>query len=233
MARHRPAAEGGYQRGEETRLRIVEAAIALFGERGYDGASTREIASAAGVNAPAIQYYFDGKEGVYLECVEHLIERLWQRMGPAVEAAHTALADPHSSDPQLIEISLQLLSAVLASIQDSPQNTAMGNFLERHQAGLCPPSATQAFETRFKVKVSEVIRLLTARIAGLAADDERTVIHAMALFTQGLAFRIRKPGLLAALKWTSIDQAQMERVRDVVLTQARFTLEGLARQKTA
>ena len=62
MARHKPAAEGGYQRGEETRARIVEAAVVVFGERGYDGASTRDLANAAGVNAPAIQYYFDGKE---------------------------------------------------------------------------------------------------------------------------------------------------------------------------
>jgi len=33
----------------------------LFGEKGYEGASTRDIAAAAGVNAPALQYYFDNK----------------------------------------------------------------------------------------------------------------------------------------------------------------------------
>ena len=59
--RHRHAIDGGYQRGEETRARIVDAALALFGEYGFDGASTRDIAERAGVNAPAIGYYFDNK----------------------------------------------------------------------------------------------------------------------------------------------------------------------------
>ncbi len=59
----RPSA-GGYARGDETRLRIIEAAIESFGEHGFEAASTRDIAARAGVNAPALQYYFENKEGV-------------------------------------------------------------------------------------------------------------------------------------------------------------------------
>ena len=58
---------GGYTRGDETRQRIIDAAVKLFGEHGFAGASTRDIATAAGVNAPALQYYFENKEGVYRE----------------------------------------------------------------------------------------------------------------------------------------------------------------------
>ena len=227
MARHKPAAEGGYQRGEETRARIVEAAVVVFGERGYDGASTRDIATAAGVNAPALQYYFDGKEGVYLECVEHLITLLWRKMAPSVEAAEHALADDNCQDTCLIEASLGILGTVVSTIQDSPEATAWRAFLDRHQAGLCPESATLAFDERFKARISGVIRLLIARLSGFAVEDERTVIHSMALFTQGLAFRVQKPKLLAALNWAQVGEKEMELVREVVLTQARFTLEGL------
>lgn len=231
MARHKPAAEGGYQRGEETRARIVEAAVEVFGERGYDRASTRDIATAAGVNAPAIQYYFDGKEGVYLECVEHLITLLWRKMSPCVEAAEAALADAKASDKTLIDVSLGILGTVVSTIQDSPQTTIWRAFMDRHQAGLCPQSATTAFEDRFKARIGRVIRQLIARLSGFAVEDERTVIHSMALFTQGLAFRVQKPKLLEALKWAEVNQKEMEAVRDVVLMQARFTLEGLARQR--
>ncbi|NWC94933.1 MULTISPECIES: CerR family C-terminal domain-containing protein [unclassified Pseudomonas] len=231
MARHKPAAEGGYQRGEETRARIVEAAVVVFGERGYDGASTRDIANAAGVNAPAIQYYFDGKEGVYLACVEHLITLLWRKMSEPVEAAEGALANPDVDDQALIEVSLGILGTVVSTIQDSPETTAWRAFMDRHQAGLCPDSATMAFDECFKSRITNVIRLLIARLAGLAVDDERTVIHSMALFTQGLAFRVQKPKLLSALNWTEVNQKEMELVRDVVLMQARFTLEGLVRHR--
>lgn len=231
MARHKPATEGGYQRGEETRARLIEAAVAVFGERGYDGASTRDIANAAGVNSPALQYYFDGKEGVYLACVEHLITLLWRKMGDTVQEAEQALAEVDTGDQALIEVSLGILSAVVSTIQDSPQTTAWRAFLDRHQAGLCPESATSAFEERFKTRIGNVIRQLIARLAGFAVEDERTVIHSMALFTQGLAFKVQKPKLLEALKWTAIDQKEMELVREVILAQARFTLEGLVRQR--
>ncbi|WP_025856610.1 CerR family C-terminal domain-containing protein [Pseudomonas sp. CHM02] len=231
MARHKPAAEGGYQRGEETRARIIDAAVEVFGERGYDGASTRDIATAAGVNAPAIQYYFDGKEGVYLACVEHLVTLLWHKMSPSVEAAENALDDAGSDDHALIDASLGILGTVVSTIQDSPQTTAWRAFMDRHQAGLCPQSATMAFEERFKSRIARVIRQLIARLAGFAVEDERTVIHSMALFTQGLAFRVQKPKLLEALKWSEVSQKEMELVRDVVLMQARFTLEGLARHR--
>lgn len=231
MARHKPATEGGYQRGEETRARLIEAAVAMFGERGYDGASTRDIANAAGVNSPALQYYFDGKEGVYLACVEHLITLLWRKMGDTVQEAEQALAEVDTGDQALIEVSLGILSAVVSTIQDSPQTTAWRAFLDRHQAGLCPESATSAFEERFKTRIGNVIRQLIARLAGFPVEDERTVIHSMALFTQGLAFKVQKPKLLEALKWTAIDQKEMELVREVILAQARFTLEGLVRQR--
>ena len=88
-----------------------------------------------------------------------------------------------------------------------------------------------AFEDRFKARIGRVIRQLIARLAGFPVEDERTVIHSMALFTQGLAFRVQKPKLLEALKWTQVNQKEMELVRDVVLMQARFTLEGLVRQR--
>lgn len=231
MARHKPAAEGGYQRGEETRARIIEAAVEVFGERGYDGASTRDIATTAGVNAPAIQYYFDGKEGVYLACVEHLITLLWSKMSPSVEAAESALAHADSDDKALIDASLGILGTVVSTIQDSPQTTAWRAFMDRHQAGLCPQSATVVFEARFKSRIARVIRQLIARLAGFAVEDERTVIHSMALFTQGLAFRVQTPKLLEALKWSEVSQKEMELVREVVLMQARFTLEGLARHR--
>lgn len=45
-----------------------------FGEHGFAGASTRDIASRAGVNAPALQYYFENKEGLYRTCVEAIAD---------------------------------------------------------------------------------------------------------------------------------------------------------------
>src|SRR5882724_12267732 len=91
--KHRYAVEGGYARGEETRARIVTAALKMFGERGFEAASTRDIATGAGVNAPALQYYFDNKEGVYLACVEHIVKRVWESMSGVIDDAERRAAE--------------------------------------------------------------------------------------------------------------------------------------------
>src|SRR3569833_105088 len=100
--RHRHSVEGGYARGEETRARIISAALKLFGQRGFDGSSTRDIATAAGVNAPALQYYFDNKVGVFVACVEDIVKRSWQYMSQVVERAEQAVARA-ADDAELIE----------------------------------------------------------------------------------------------------------------------------------
>jgi len=52
---------------EVTRERIMRAAGRLFAERGYDGTSIRAIVAKARVNQAAINYHFDGKDGLYRE----------------------------------------------------------------------------------------------------------------------------------------------------------------------
>ena len=51
--------------GEESRQRLLDAALACFAQNGYANTSTREIAESAGVNIAAISYYFGDKAGLY------------------------------------------------------------------------------------------------------------------------------------------------------------------------
>src|SRR5712692_6963553 len=53
-------------RAEETRRRILDAALELFRERGFDSTSTRQIARRAGVANGAAYYYFRSKEEMVL-----------------------------------------------------------------------------------------------------------------------------------------------------------------------
>ena len=51
--------------GAEARARLLNAALRLFAEKGFANTSTRELATAAGVNIAAISYYFGDKAGLY------------------------------------------------------------------------------------------------------------------------------------------------------------------------
>jgi AcrR family transcriptional regulator len=59
---------------ELTRQSIVKAAIHLFAQKGFEGASVRAIVAKARVNQAAINYHFKGKEGLYLEVLKTAFE---------------------------------------------------------------------------------------------------------------------------------------------------------------
>lgn len=61
---------------DERRAQIVQAALAVFGARGYEGAKTDEVARAAGVSQPYVVRLFGSKENLFLAAVEEALARL-------------------------------------------------------------------------------------------------------------------------------------------------------------
>lgn len=52
------------QRGEDTRQRLMAAAVEMIGARGWDAVTTRQIAARAGVNQALINYHFGTREAL-------------------------------------------------------------------------------------------------------------------------------------------------------------------------
>lgn len=74
-------------RGLATRRRILDAAEAVFGERGYHDASVSEITTRAGVAQGTFYIYFDSKLQIFIELVEDVGERLRAAMSAASAGA--------------------------------------------------------------------------------------------------------------------------------------------------
>lgn len=59
---------------EQRRSRLIDAALAVFAERGYAGTELADVAAAAGVGRPLLYHYFEGgKEDLYVA----VLERAW------------------------------------------------------------------------------------------------------------------------------------------------------------
>lgn len=61
--------------GARSNDRILQRALELFSERGYDATSVREICEAAAVTKPTLYHFYGSKEGVYRALVEGALER--------------------------------------------------------------------------------------------------------------------------------------------------------------
>jgi AcrR family transcriptional regulator len=73
-------------RATATRTALLDAALQEFAAHGFDGASTRAIATAAGTHQPQINYHFDSKDELWKAAVDHLFDRLDQAVRAQLSA---------------------------------------------------------------------------------------------------------------------------------------------------
>lgn len=71
---------------DERRRQILVAALAVFGARGYEGATTDEVARAAGVSQPYVVRLFGSKENLFLAALDDSLARLLTAFRAALAA---------------------------------------------------------------------------------------------------------------------------------------------------
>jgi AcrR family transcriptional regulator len=84
-------------KAEETGLRILDSALALFRQEGFDTATMRDIAEKAGVATGAAYYYYPSKDAIVMD----FYQRSCAEMQPKIEAA---LEEATGLEPRLREL---------------------------------------------------------------------------------------------------------------------------------
>ncbi len=74
------------QQREETRHLIIEAAVQVFSDRGFHGASTRDIATRAGVNQGLLTYHFKNKDELWRAAADRIFLELRAQMAARRDA---------------------------------------------------------------------------------------------------------------------------------------------------
>jgi AcrR family transcriptional regulator len=78
---------------DATRARILDAARRCFAELGYEGATNKHLASAAGLTTGAIYHYFGSKKELYCDVQEAVQGIVYDRFAVATEAAGPTFSD--------------------------------------------------------------------------------------------------------------------------------------------
>jgi AcrR family transcriptional regulator len=231
VKRRRPAA-GGYPRGDETRSRIIAAALEVFASNGFGGASTRMLAARAGVTLPALHYYFDSKEGVYLACAEHIAERMQVHLGAVTAHIAKTLAQEQPSSAQLLDMLVEFLDQLTNLFLGEHELEKWVLFIIREQA-----QPTKAFDILFERMMRRVFGACSALVGGLLnrPDTEREVrIRTLALIGRIIFLRTAREAALRVLDWPDFDDQRLALVKDVLHTAvaAEFAADQTSRRRS-
>jgi AcrR family transcriptional regulator len=108
---------------QHTRRRLLEAALVVFADKGFDGAGIRDIAERAKANSAMVQYHFGGKEGLYLEALRFAFEE-----GP--KWIHLLPPAPQPDEPDARNKALERFKAYISSfLREFMEDHCKGKFL--------------------------------------------------------------------------------------------------------
>jgi len=222
IRRSRPYRRARQDRGAETRAQLIDAALDVFGLLGFEGATTREIARAAGANLAAIAYHFGSKEALHIAVAEHVARSMRAAIAPALAdvAGPAATASPaaaRSSFGRLIE-------AYIDIIVGSAEAERWARFIVREQM---QPSAAFDIIYGFMGGPIEVATRLVAVATG-RPEDEETKIRVFAMFGQVLVFRVSQALVTRHMGWPAIGERERDEIKRVVAGHVAVILAGAA-----
>ncbi|MBI1815028.1 MAG: TetR/AcrR family transcriptional regulator [Deltaproteobacteria bacterium] len=90
----RSALQKAREAPSSTKARILSAAEQVFASKGFEGASTREIAAQAGVNISSLHYHWESKETLYFAVFQNIYDRIVELVRTSIPAH---IADPAAS----------------------------------------------------------------------------------------------------------------------------------------
>jgi AcrR family transcriptional regulator len=166
------------------KARIRDAAMQLFGEVGYDRATTRAIAERAGVTSGLIRHHYGSKERLLAACDEWIIERI-RGLEARAATGGAALSPVESLGPYRQYLTRALFEGRAAAVFDhmvaSAQSWLTAADQARADAPQVPVRARAAVQTAFALAVG----MLAGHVSrGLQADittpeGEQLLLHAL------------------------------------------------------
>jgi AcrR family transcriptional regulator len=203
------------ERGDAARKKLIEAGLKIFSEVGYEAASTRALAAAAGVNIAAIPYYFRNKEGLYLAVIGYILDCYRNSLGESLAKIRRALQDENTSRAEYRALLDEYLRTLLRfALQENRERSQISHIYIREQ--LDPTSAFDCLYEGFIRDAHETMAALVAKVTDNNAPSEVKII-AQTLLGQISVFKLSRETILHNMGRKNYGDEGMAEIERVVM----------------
>lgn len=188
---------------EQTRAALIHAALQLFGSKGFDATSTREIAALARANIGSIAYHFGGKEGLRLAAADYIVETIQGVAGQALGqyAVIGASAETKEEARQQLAMAVERMTRFIVA---QPQSGEIVQFLLRELAH--PTAALDRIYSGVFEPTHKRLCAIWEVATGEPAESESTRLVIFTLLGQVVYFRIGREAVKRRMGWTAMGE---------------------------
>jgi len=199
---------------EITRTALIDAAIRLFGERGYDAVSTRDIADLAAANIGSIAYHFGGKPGLRLACAEHVIANIAATVGPAFLRPL-----PPLTPDQALETIERMMRVFTNFWMVSEGSQSFVNFMLREM--LVKGEVSELFYSVWMKPMHKRFCELFGIATGRDPCSHEVKIAVFSFIGQVFHFRVGQPLIMRRLEWDELGEREADHVVEGLVRNTR------------
>jgi len=116
----------------ERRQALVEAALKVFSEGSYAGATTADIARAAGVSEPILYRHFSSKRDLYFACLDEAWLRIKRRIEEKLDELGAAQGWHAIGPATMREVKVLLPSLWMQAITEAGEDAEIRRHVRRH-----------------------------------------------------------------------------------------------------
>jgi TetR/AcrR family transcriptional regulator, regulator of cefoperazone and chloramphenicol sensitivity len=201
------------ERSERTRQRLIEVAVEVFSELGYEAASTRTIVEKAQANLVSIPYYFGSKLGLYHAAAEYIGCNIVERFLPACERARQGLLRPGLTHNETLKMFTEFIVEFAQIMLGGDTPGSWGQFIYREQFD--PTEAFEILHTKF-LPMLEVGFEYVSRLTGRPVEAPETRIQFMAILSMVKFTRVDRASVLRTMGWKSFGEEETRIVENML-----------------
>jgi len=190
------------------------AGVRLFGTKGFDATSTREIAAAADANIASIAYHFGGKDGLRIACAEMVGNRIRSVVGPALSALDPK-GDPAAAQAAFERVLMGVADFMLGQIEARD----IASFMVR-EMGTAGPVFDNVY-ANFILPVHRSLCGLLGLATGQDPESDLIRIGTFSIAGQVVYFRIGHAIVARRMEWKTVGHDEVEAIKAVILTNIR------------
>jgi AcrR family transcriptional regulator len=214
---------------EDAKRKLLLAGLEVFAKHGYEAASTRMLASKAGVNLAAIPYYFGGKEGLYCAVIQLIADRIREIMQAKMEQAEALLEKGDITKPMILELLGNMLPGPVL-LFTGPEANYAGPIIASEQQQ--PTAAFSILYESYIRRVHELGTRLVAKYLDIPEDSPEAIIRTHAIAGQMFIFMGARATILRRLGVDSFSEQNVKLIQQIIAEQVRATLRGLETAST-
>jgi TetR/AcrR family transcriptional regulator, regulator of cefoperazone and chloramphenicol sensitivity len=205
------------KRSEVTRQRLLEAAVEVFAQEGFRGATIHQICGQAGANISAAHYHFGDKEGLYAAVFEYAERR---------SAEEWPLREPPPGTPE--ERLRAHVTAFLTRLLDPRRPAWMARLLARELIEPTP-ALDRLVRRRMRTNHDQLAGII-GDLLGPDAEPQAVRLCTLSVIAQCAFYRNSAP-IVERLYPEIVPERDIARLADHITRYSLLAMRGLAAER--